>query len=182
MKKKKIWLAVLAIVGLGILFWILKGIAWGPMTVQEKSYKPVDLPAAIADLGYEATIPTHIPEGYKLNGILVSHYPPIREDNPKELTLRYDKDGFDSFDLVVRYLTRPFNDEVEVQKYPTDSLSEIQIDSTEAVLLRSDASDVRSLRMMYEAVPGLAYEVRTENRTQKSLPENEMVELLKSIG
>ncbi|MGQ3383565.1 hypothetical protein [Glutamicibacter sp. TV12E] len=181
MKNKWLKISVLSVVAIGIIFWIFRGIAWGPMTAQESEFEPSDISSAIEDLGYSVSVPKYSPQGYHLSQILVTHLPPVKDNNPKELTLVYERQGYDTFEVVARKMQVSFAEEVTRQKYPTDVQSWIKIHESEAAILQTKAKDSPSLRMLYAPSMDRSYEVRTENRTGRSLGEADMREILESI-
>lgn len=180
MKTKKKRLLLLTVAAIGILAWLAISMTRGPMTVEERTYKPHELNQAIDDLGYTVSTPSYIPGSYHLDRILVTQFPP-QDSNPKQLTLVYKNQNSSKYDVVAKNLIRPFQDEVNVQAFPTERRSTVKVNESESVVLKTENPGSKSIRILFSPIPEKIYQINTENRTKDSLSENEMISVLESI-
>ncbi|MGP5046720.1 hypothetical protein [Glutamicibacter sp. BW77] len=180
MKTKKIRLFLLLAVVIGVLVWLAISMTRGPITVEERTYKPHELSQALEDLGYTVSTPSYVPDSYQLDRVLVTQFPP-QDSNPKQLTLVYKNQNAASYDLVAKELIRPFADEVNVQEFPTDQRSVVEVNGSESVVLTTENPGAKSLRILYAPAAEKMYQINTENRTNDSISENEMISVLESI-
>lgn len=148
--------------------------------MEERTYKPHELSQALEDLGYTVSTPSYVPDSYQLDRVLVTQFPP-QDSNPKQLTLVYKNQNAASYDLVAKELIRPFADEVNVQEFPTDQRSVVEVNGSESVVFTTENPGAKSLRILYAPAAKKMYQINTENRTNDSISENEMISVLESI-
>lgn len=180
MKIKKSRLVVIFAVAIGVIIWLALSMTSGQVTVEEREYQPNELNQAMEDLGYAVSVPSYVPGSYQLDRILVTQFPP-RDSTPKELAFLYKNQESESYDVVAKRLMRPFEDEVDIQIFPTDRRSTVKVNGSVGTVLRTDISGSESLRMLYYQEPDRMYQINTENRNAHSLAEAEMVRILESL-